>query len=235
MRKVVIILIGLALALLAINSNLILHDNVERVEIKAELSKLRPWWVPEGVVGWRAVATMDEELRQAIVLGADVPQAYWAKTRCYYNYFDFNEDGRREVLAVLVGPYTTGSGGSMAVLLTEQEDRWQLQQLMTLIHAPVWVRTSKTNGYYDLVVLRAGGGAEVAPVSLTYGKDGRYTSVSTAKAMEVPKQGEGTLLLANDLGKDMLEGGWLTLEKKELIWRIIVVILFIYVVGAGSS
>ena len=214
MRKMIIILIGLVLAVLAINSNIIMHTSAEKAELKPEISTMRPWWVPEGVVGWKAVKSMDEDLRQAIVLAVDIPEEYWANTRCYFNYFDLNDDGRREVIAVLIGPYTSGSGGNMAVLLTEKQGSWQLQQLMTLIHAPVLVTKEKTNGYYNLQVLRAGGGTEVEPVQLTYGEDGFYTRVSNAPAVEIKKNMEGTLLLNNDISKDMIDGGWLSLEKK---------------------
>ena len=214
MKKVFVILIAIGLALLGINYNLIVQDKVEKVEIKGELSTLRPWWVPEGVTGWKAVETMDEELRQAIVTAADIPEDYLPKTRCYFNYYDLNADGRREALAVLIGPYTSGSGGNMAVLLTEKEQGWQLQQLMTLIHTPVLVSKEKSNGYYDLYVIRAGGGTEVEPVRLSYTKEEGYTRVSNAPAVAMPQKMEGTLLMANDLAKDLINGEWVSLEKK---------------------
>ena len=214
MRKVFVIVIALALGLLAINSNILVQDNVKKVEIKAEPSTLRPWWVPEGVEGWLAVKEMDEDVRQALIMAADIPQDYWAKTRCYYNYVDLNDDGRREVLAVLIGPYTSGSGGNMAVLLTEKKQGWQLQQLMTLIHTPILVSEQKTRGYKDLFVVRAGGGTEVEAVQLTYGEDGNYTLVSQATAAKLPQRMAGVLLMDNDLAKDMITGEWVNLEKK---------------------
>ncbi len=215
MWKKIIILIALILAVLAVNSNIMVRDNVKKIDFKAEISTMRPWWVPEGVVGWLAVKELDEDLRQAIVTAADIPQDYWAKTRCYYNYVDLNDDGRREALAVLIGPYTSGSGGNMAVLLTEQKEGWQLQQLMTLIHTPVLVGESKTNGYRDLYVVRAGGGTEVEVVQLSYGKDGSYTMVSKAPVVKLSQQMMGTLLMDNDLAKDVVKGEWISLERKQ--------------------
>ena len=214
MRKLIFVLVGVILAVLAINANLILNDTFKKQELQAEISTLRPWWVAEGVSAWKALPTMDEKLRQALVLAVDIPESYWGKTRCYYNYFDLNDDGAREVLAVLIGPYTSGSGGNMAVLLTEKGGAWHLQQLMTLIHTPVLVSKEKTNGYCDLYVIRAGGGTEVEPVRLSYTREEGYTKVSNAPAVALPQKLEGTLLMANDLAKDLINGEWVSLEKK---------------------
>lgn len=126
-------------------------------------------------------------------------------TRYYYNTVDLNGDGANEIIAVLVGTETSGTGGSTALILEQGEASWLVKQKLTLVNPPIIVSENKTNDYRDLIVYRSGGGADEAYVALTY-EDGEYVSVNDAKAVEDMSKISGISIINNDLSTDVAEG-----------------------------
>ena len=68
-------------------------------------------WIPEGTELRMAQTRHSPELAEVIAETYGISQEEWQNTRCYYDYVDLNEDGVDEILAVVMGMYTSGSGG----------------------------------------------------------------------------------------------------------------------------
>lgn len=68
-------------------------------------------WLPSDVRQVMAETEPLPELAKAIVEEYEIPEEYWEQTKYYYNYVDLNDDGCDEIFAVVMGPYTSGSGG----------------------------------------------------------------------------------------------------------------------------
>ena len=83
-------------------------------------------------------------LEQFIIDTYGIPEDFYDKTKYYYNLVDLNEDGREEIFAVVMGPYTSGSGGSSALIAFDFEgDIREITQL-TLIHTPIIISEHDT-------------------------------------------------------------------------------------------
>jgi|GEM_PF-1556012 len=129
-----------------------------------------------------AESVKNPEVEKAIIDYYQIPDSDLSSTHYRYSYVDLNDDGTKEILAVISGPYTSGTGGDSALWLSAGESMRVLQSF-TLIHTPVIVSDSLTNGYHDLILTRSGGGAKTETVSLKYsGK--KYTSVSDAEPVK---------------------------------------------------
>ena len=75
--------------------------------------------LPEGISGMKAETKPLKELRDLIIEDMEVPEEYYETTNYFYNYIDLNDDGKDEIFVMVTGPYTSGSGGSSALLLSE--------------------------------------------------------------------------------------------------------------------
>lgn len=173
-------------------------------------------WLPSGVEQLMAETKDLPELRQAIIDYYKIPEEYWEQTKYYYNYVDLNSDGSEEILAVVIGPYTSGSGGNSTLLLIPYADM-AVDTSFTLINTPIIVTKEALNGQKQgakgLIVLRSGGGAEAEPVLLK-NVDGEYMQVNDGQNVEDLASVEGTAILCNDLIADAESGNYLTLAGK---------------------
>ena len=126
---------------------------------------------------------------------------------------DLDSDGENEIFAVVVGSYTSGSGGSSALWCAEQDGELVVKQAFTLVNMPVIVVDNEDGGAKDLILERSGGGAETEYVTLTCA-DGVYTNVSDAETVSSSdlQNVQGVAILCNDLAEDMQTGNYLTLE-----------------------
>lgn len=144
-----------------------------------------------------------------------IPESDADTTRYYYNYVDLNGDGTDEILALVVGPYTSGSGGDSAVWCMKNDDKIQIMQAFTLVNAPMVITDAATNGEKygakGLILQRMGGGAKPEMIELT-SVDGEYTSVSDAKPVQNIDDLQGTAIWCNDLADDVQTGQYLTLK-----------------------
>ncbi|MBN2899006.1 MAG: hypothetical protein JXO44_09560, partial [Clostridia bacterium] len=151
-------------------------------------------------------------LRDFIIKTYEIPEEYYASTKYYYNYVDFNDDGRKEILAVVMGPYTSGTGGSSALIAFEFEGEINEITELTLIHTPIIISNHATKGMKDMVVMRSGGGAEPAFIKLTSTGEGNYTSVNDGQIIDSLADISGQAIIANDLLADIDNMTYLTLE-----------------------
>ena len=173
-------------------------------------------WLPAGVEQVKAETEANPELEQAIIDYYEIPEESWEATKYYYNYVDLNGDGTEEILAVVMGPYTSGTGGSSMLWVLSYADM-AVNQAFTLINTPIIVTKEATNGQEygtrGLIVQRSGGGAETEFVLLTC-NDGVYKEVNDGEVLESLEDVEGTAIICNDLMADMESGNYLTLARK---------------------
>lgn len=171
-------------------------------------------WLPQNVEQVMSETEPNELLKQAIIDYYKIPKEFWEQTKYYYNYVDLNGDGTEEIFAVVMGSYTSGSGGDSALWCCEYEGKMQIYQAFTLVKTPVIVTKEATNGQEygakGLIMQRSGGGAEAEIIQLTC-TDGVYTNVADAPVINNLDEMEGTAIICNNLIKDMENGSFLTL------------------------
>lgn len=171
-------------------------------------------WLPQGVEQVLSETEPYELLRQAIIDYYEIPEEFWEQTKYYYNYVDLNGDGTEEIFAVVMGSYTSGTGGDSALWCREYEGEMKIMQAFTLVNTPVIVTKEALNGREygarGLILRRMGGGVETEIVQLTC-SDGVYTDVADAPALDNIKDVQGTAIICNNLIKDMENGNLLTL------------------------
>lgn len=170
-------------------------------------------WIPDGIQQIKAETAPNEELRKLIIDYYEIPEDDLESSRYYYNYVDLNNDGKDEILAVVVGMYTSGSGGSSAIWCETQDDVLTVKQSFTLVNVPIIVAPEEGTDTKQLILTRSGGGAETEYVALTC-KDGIYNNVSDAEAVDISSV-QGIAVLCNDLADDLETGNALTLEPLE--------------------
>lgn len=171
-------------------------------------------WLPDSVTQIKAETEPNELLKQTIIDYYEIPEDSWEQTKYYYNYVDLNGDGSNEIFAVIIGSYTSGSGGNSALWCYEYEGEMRINQAFTLVNTPIIVTKDATNGQEygarSLILQRTGGGAETEIVQLTC-SDGVYTNVADVPAIDSVEGIEGTAIICNNLIEDMENGNYLTL------------------------
>ena len=159
-----------------------------------------------------AESKADPVLEKMIIKELEIPDDYLAKTFYYYNYVDLNQDGSNEVFVVVSGPYTSGTGGSTAIIGIPYEGGYHVNQVFTLIQTPVIISDKITKGCHEIVVRNSGGGAAGDYVSLV-SSDGYYTTVNEGTVIEDINSVSGTAILANDIYKDITDENVLRLGQ----------------------
>lgn len=151
-------------------------------------------------------------LESFIIAAYNIPSEYQASTKYYYNYVDINNDGTDELFALIIGPYTSGSGGSSALLLTIDNGNFSLLDSFTLMQSPIVISDNTTNGYRDIIVYQSGGGTESAYKCLSY-ENGHYNSVNDGKAIASINKVTGLSIISDNLIQDIENNDFLTLEQ----------------------
>ena len=154
--------------------------------------------------------TLQMELENLLNSGVSYTAPTDGENRSSIQLVDLDSDGENEIFAVVVGSYTSGSGGSSALWCAEQDGELVVKQAFTLVNMPVIVVDNEDGGAKNLILERSGGGAEAETVLLTF--DGKnYCSVSDAEPIEDVSAIEGTAILCDDLAADMQSGDFMTL------------------------
>ncbi len=167
---------------------------------------------PSGISEQIAEVEKYPALENLIISHYDIPEDFYDTTRYYYNYVDFNNDGTDEIFVVAMGMYTSGSGGSSALIVSKDNDALTVDQNFTLINTPVIISDSEINDTKDIIVMRSGGGADSAYVKLT-AANSRYNTVNDAEVIESLNDVTGTAIISNDIVADIENGTALTLGK----------------------
>lgn len=175
-----------------------LDTNIEENKNETTNSEIPMVELPDHITGMKAETAVNVELSEIIKEYYEIPEEDYDSTRYYYNYVDLDNDGSDEIFAVVMGSYTSGTGGSSALWLTEKAGKWHVQQDFTLINPPLIISDNMTNGVHDLVVPYYGGGAEGNYAILKY-EDGEYTRVSDSETVKNLNNITGNAIIANDI------------------------------------
>lgn len=154
--------------------------------------------LPSHITGMKSEKEANDQLRKIIRDYYDIPEEFYESTSYYYNYVDLDDDGNKEIFAVVIGPYTSGTGGSSALWLIENGGKWHVNQDFTLVNMPVIISDKVTNGYHELVIPYYGGGHESSYAILKY-RDGEYSRVSDSETVKKLDGITGTAVLTNDI------------------------------------
>lgn len=155
------------------------------------------------------------ELAAFLIEYYQVPEEYRQLTRYYYNYVDLNDDGIDEIMALVVGKYTSDSSGDKGLLLKMQEDgTFLVLNSFTGIHTPIMVCDEMVNGWHKIIYETYGGGNDTGYVVCHYEEDGGYQSDKN-EFYEKLEPVSGIKILANNLIDDIDQGNYMTLIPQE--------------------
>ncbi|WP_349945119.1 hypothetical protein ABFV83_15600 [Lacrimispora sp. BS-2] len=152
--------------------------------------------LPEGISGMKAESKPLKELRDLIIEDMEVPEEYYETTNYFYNYIDLNDDGKDEIFVMVTGPYTSGSGGSSALLLSENGGKLHVVQEFTLINEPIIVSDKLENGYHELIVPYYY--ENKAQYSVLKFNNGAYSNVPDGEIINSLEGVKGKAIIAND-------------------------------------
>lgn len=180
-------------------------DNSEEVKNeKPEKADLPMVELPDSIEGLKAEVTPNQELRDLIIEYMEIPEEYYGTTRYYYNYVDLDDDGTNEIFAVVMGPYTSGTGGDSAIWVSENAGELHVLQDFMLINEPIIISDAKTNGLHELIVPYYGD--HTSKYSVITSEDGEYIYVSDGKIIDTLDGVTGKAIIANDILKEIEAG-----------------------------
>ncbi len=154
------------------------------------------------------------ELAEFLISYFGIPEEYLAESRYYYNYVDLNEDGTEEILALVVGEYTTGSGGDTVLLIEKDAENFVVSDAFYMVRTPVIVSDNMTNGWHDLIFPVYGGGNDIGYSICHYSEDGTYMSESNEFVEDLDDSISGHQILSNNLIDDKDKGTYLSLAPE---------------------
>lgn len=203
----------------AVNEKKAVQDTINtkteeyKTDVQENVKTEEPKKLAENIIGVYAESERNEELEKTIINYLDIPKEYWARTKYYYNYVDLNVDGKDEIFVVVMGPYTSGTGGSTALhVIQTGSTGMQVNQKFTLIQTPIIISDKVTKGCKEIIFRNSGGGAAGNYVVLT-ASDGQYKTVNEGTVIKSLEGVSGTAIISNDIIKDMEEGKALYLQK----------------------
>ena len=145
------------------------------------------------------------ELEKVLKEKYDLDESDAKKTRYYYNYVDLNGDGKNEIFAEVVGPFTSGSGGDSAIIYTENNGILEEIDDFSLITNPVIISDEKTNGWNNIIVESSDDTAEKKYVVLKYDGDD-YSDSKESEIIDSIDNISGIAIISNDIIKDLEVG-----------------------------
>ena len=160
--------------------------------------------LPEGIKGVKAENVPNEELRDLIANGMEIPEDFLETTHYFYNYVDLDDDGVNEIFAIVSGPYTSGTGGSSAIWVSNQAGKLHIIQDFTLCNSPVIISETKENGFRQLIIPYYGNDKSQYSV-LSY-QDGEYVNVPDGAIIDNLDGITGKAIIANDFVKESEAG-----------------------------
>lgn len=123
-------------------------------------------------------------------------------TRYFYNETDLNGDGNAEAIAYLVGSYTCGSGGCTTLIFEPIGTEYQLVSRLSLVNHPMIVSDQTTQGWKDLILPVAGGGAEADYHVLRFDGSGYPGNPSVAPVVPIGTKITGQAVITHEITAD---------------------------------
>lgn len=112
--------------------------------------------IPASFESWFAENDAHPQLEKAIAEYCGVAEKDYGHVRYYYNYVDLNDDGRNEILALVLGQEVAGIDGNLLLWLDEPEDEkitsHSIRQVFRQVGAPIYISNHMTEGYRDLII-----------------------------------------------------------------------------------
>lgn len=133
------------------------------------------------------------------------------ETRYYYNYYDLNQDGQDEVIAMVLSEELTGGSGNPVLILSQAEGEFFVLESFAWAHTPIYVRESTTNGWRDIVLNIYGKGLENGYRIYCHSADGGYQDGESVLYDDLPRDVPMVQILSNNLIDDYDRGDYLTL------------------------
>lgn len=174
-------------------------DNVQAGRDEIPMVKL-----PEGISGMKAETKPFKELRDLIIEDMEVPEDYYETTHYFYNYVDLNDDGKNEIFVLVAGPYTSGTGGSSALLVSENGGKLHVMQEFTLVNEPIIISDKLDNNYHDIIIPYFGNNK--SQYSILKYADGAYKNVPDGEMIDTLDGIKGKAIIANDRLNEVQEG-----------------------------
>ena len=112
-----------------------------------------------------------------------------SKDRYYYEKADLNGDGKEEIIALLIGPDFSGTGGNTLCIYKDSDKGLELTDSLNLVQPPVYILKSKHHGYNDIALEEYGGGAERNWKIIEY-RNGHYEKVEEAAKADKPAESD---------------------------------------------
>lgn len=166
----------------------------------------------DNIKGILSEAVSNSELEKALIDEFDLTDEQAKETRYYYNYVDLNGDGKNEIFAEVVGPYTSGSGGDSAAIFNDNNGILEEIDDFTLVRNPVIISSNKTNGWNDIIFESSDNGTNKKYVVLKYdGKD--YSDVNESETIDSIENISGSAIISNNMEYDIENGNGLYLKK----------------------
>jgi hypothetical protein len=154
-------------------------------------------------VQFRALTYQRAESISAPALEAAIVRELSGNTtgiRYLYNTIDLNDDGRDEVIAYLLGSSVCGTGGCTTMIFQPTGlGVYRLVSRLTIVNNPVVVSDGKTNGWRDLVLHVAGGGAQSGYHVLRFNGSTYPSNPSTAPRVPQGTIVTGSAVIANQI------------------------------------
>lgn len=166
----------------------------------------------DNIKGILSEAVSNSELEKALIDEFDLTDEQAKETRYYYNYVDLNGDGKNEIFAEVVGPYTGESGGNSAVIFKDNNGVLEEIDDFNFVKNPVIISSNKTNGWNDIICESSGEGTTKKYVVLKYdGED--YSDVEESQTIDSIDDVSGSAIISNDMEYDIKNGKGLYLKK----------------------
>ncbi|MCH3950367.1 MAG: hypothetical protein LKE33_05475 [Acidaminococcus sp.] len=151
-------------------------------------------WLPKGTKEVKAetqpLSVLENAIRKYYGISGDAKE----KTRYQYNYVDLDGDGKKEIFAVVSGPYTSGTGGDSALWGQIENGTFKVRQAFTLMRTPILVKENSGSGEKNLILRRSGGGAPAEIVEMSL-RNGQFVPISSAGSVKPDEVLQGTAIL----------------------------------------
>lgn len=169
--------------------------NLTALEITKLPSNESTNWLPSSAPRLKGEKEDNEIIREGIISSLSIPKDQLASTSYFYNYVDLDGTGRKQVFALVVGPYTSGTGGHSAVWGTLINGKFCLKGDYTLFRGPILLVT-EPNGTKSIIFRRSGGGAKPSLLKLSL-VNGEYRVTEDDMSISKVKSLSGTVILSD--------------------------------------
>lgn len=165
-------------------------------------------WLPETVTAKASIPMVNATIRQTIIDAYQIPPTAWEQTFYQYNRVEIH--GKPYMMVMVMGPWTSGTGGDSLLLLQLQGSTWHIVQRLSVMRSPIVIASESG----DLIYRQSGGGVSRHAVRIPW--TGDHYDVSHMTAMTPMEVGHvvGTAYMSNDIVTDALNGQLLSLDQE---------------------